>query len=103
MPSLMEPVGGFGMSCEIGEKRLSVEKFESRLPCPDCLKHFAPRPVDLAPGKHRDFPGDRVRMLGPKVLAHLAQCEMSMFILFEYRSEEHTSELQSLRHLVCRL
>src|SRR5437899_10089534 len=25
------------------------------------------------------------------------------FILFHHRSEEHTSELQSLRHLVCRL
>src|SRR5262245_63882117 len=28
---------------------------------------------------------------------------VSPFMLFDYRSEEHTSELQSLRHLVCRL
>src|SRR5205814_8804053 len=26
-----------------------------------------------------------------------------VFLAFQYRSEEHTSELQSLRHLVCRL
>src|SRR5262245_62941792 len=29
--------------------------------------------------------------------------EWNVFSLFRQRSEEHTSELQSLRHLVCRL
>src|SRR5438045_7493595 len=38
-------------------------------------------------------PGDRVAFLS-------ANCHR---LLEAYRSEEHTSELQSLRHLVCRL
>src|ERR1039458_6045716 len=37
---------------------------------------------------------------------HLSQYGSKLFgrnLVAEYRSEEHTSELQSLRHLVCRL
>ena len=38
---------------------------------------------------------------GQKVIASLY--ESTVFLVGQHRSEEHTSELQSLRHLVCRL
>src|SRR2546425_11338361 len=44
--------------------------------------------------RHQDHPGDRGR--GSAVARHRAQRA-------ERRSEEHTSELQSLAYLVCRL
>src|SRR5258706_6531221 len=37
------------------------------------------------------------------VVDHLRQCGMAMFCPIPVRSEEHTSELQSLTNLVCRL
>src|SRR5205814_7128090 len=36
-------------------------------------------------------------------IAQVIRRAQSSYGLVEYRSEEHTSELQSLRHLVCRL
>src|SRR5262245_63809146 len=49
------------------------------------------------------------RIFNPEVLAHVAQIEALSarhgvsLLAVALRSEEHTSELQSLRHLVCRL
>src|SRR5436853_1368326 len=37
------------------------------------------------------------------VAAQLSKRELLFYVLAQDRSEEHTSELQSLRHLVCRL
>src|ERR1039458_10705277 len=45
---------------------------------------------------------ERIRVLHDEFLrAH--QSEARTYLVAEFRSEEHTSELQSLRHLVCRL
>src|SRR5437899_4478688 len=62
------------------------------------------------------FRSDRVEELGPVVVHQLAEAHAHFRILagardrrhlvaelHGHRSEEHTSELQSLRHLVCRL
>src|SRR3712207_8813206 len=46
----------------------------------------------------------QVQVLGPS--SHLQQAELSepgALLLFQLRSEEHTSELQSRQYLVCRL
>src|ERR1035441_7694669 len=42
----------------------------------------------------------------PKLMVYWARCQFTIFGMCSgppMRSEEHTSELQSLRHLVCRL
>src|SRR5262245_54058589 len=50
-----------------------------------------------------------VEAIGPELIASQAAALMqaseneSEQMMIDYRSEEHTSELQSLRHLVCRL
>src|ERR1035438_7317397 len=37
------------------------------------------------------------------LLVHILHQVFGVFLTLSHRSEEHTSELQSLRHLVCRL
>src|SRR5205814_1190260 len=62
-----------------------------------CLANESPaseRSVPIAPGSRDRYP---LRLARPKV--HHASAGVSI----QRRSEEHTSELQSLRHLVCRL
>src|ERR1035441_5526850 len=56
-------------------------------------------------GARSPYPGRRSRMVvGLKSSANCAQRKAARITLgSEARSEEHTSELQSLRHLVCRL
>src|SRR5262245_64325730 len=51
------------------------------------------RGTDRGPAAERPHPQDRGGPAGPSQGRALG----------EHRSEEHTSELQSLRHLVCRL
>src|SRR5262245_39699967 len=46
----------------------------------------------------------RIDALNPRTkLRHLPAGTLSLASVVAFRSEEHTSELQSLRHLVCRL
>src|SRR5262245_62776884 len=62
-----------------------------------------PRWEYLPPGVLRAFPGDSGRprlQQGPPVTANASR---RLHADARLRSEEHTSELQSLRHLVCRL
>src|SRR5262245_63916580 len=63
--------------------------------------------VDEPTGKLRKNLADFVglfRRHGDKALAELLYQQRHQFVeLLGDRSEEHTSELQSLRHLVCRL
>src|SRR5437899_5833952 len=47
--------------------------------------------------------GNRAQLLGEGVRRHRCAVEQHLAALTEKRSEEHTSELQLLRHLVCRL
>src|SRR5262245_14812400 len=46
---------------------------------------------------------DRLEGLGAKVVSRLERWVVMQAPTGQRRSEEHTSELQSLRHLVCRL
>src|SRR5262245_63105701 len=59
------------------------------------------------PGGERGFEeaGELLLQLGLEARAHRPHCvdEREARPLEPVRSEEHTSELQSLRHLVCRL
>src|SRR5438874_11271098 len=55
--------------------------------------HRANRPADLAPGQRSPAP--------PRIPK--ARVELLEFGVVQDRSEEHTSELQSRRDLVCRL
>src|SRR2546425_7557477 len=59
--------------------------------------------LDDAPDLVVDLARDLVRVVG--LGAHLAAEERQVVVAAEpdYRSEEHTSELQSLAYLVCRL
>src|ERR1039458_3254881 len=52
------------------------------------------RPLGITPGWHHQ---QGARNVTHAARAHVPGCALSV------RSEEHTSELQSLRHLVCRL
>src|SRR5207253_7276720 len=45
----------------------------------------------------------RARLKGATRRADLADCDIIIEAIIENRSEEHTSELQSRGHLVCRL
>src|SRR5258705_5835735 len=58
-----------------------------------CLIYFSPRGLTLCP---HEVP------LSPKLDRNVTETSTPRFLQF-HRSEEHTSELQSLRHLVCRL
>src|ERR1035438_9266041 len=59
------------------------------------LAKFAERPVDKGGITPQQKDEIRARLKGTTKKSDLADCDI--------RSEEHTSELQSLRHLVCRL
>src|SRR5262245_6455327 len=56
-----------------------------------------------APGGFRDYLVDGRMTRGFALVAFPARYGVSGVLTFLVRSEEHTSELQSLRHLVCRL
>src|SRR5262245_49480306 len=63
-----------------------------------CPEMIDPRGLDAI--RHRPNPGECARVYHPAentISRHLTTMDEPM------RSEEHTSELQSLRHLVCRL
>src|SRR5437899_7929485 len=47
--------------------------------------------------------GDELALCDLKALVQRARLEAVTITAMNVRSEEHTSELQSLRHLVCRL
>src|SRR5262245_64359403 len=49
----------------------------------------------------KDYNAERIR--GKHIAPHTLEIAAMWGILTRLRSEEHTSELQSLRHLVCRL
>src|SRR5205814_10679653 len=58
----------------------------------------------LAAAQQRDAKiGDLLSMWIHEVGSNELKFNDAMRLLRSYRSEEHTSELQSLRHLVCRL
>src|SRR5262245_41957460 len=77
-----------GQPNQIGHQVLHVREPES-LGAPGRLQRGVPRAVRLLPPQAQDEGGVR---RGPPARW-----------LRRVRSEEHTSELQSLRHLVCRL
>src|SRR5205823_11013334 len=57
--------------------------------------------TEFSSGPSRCSPSRRACGLGGRVKR---RCQQYLFLrLFRYRSEEHTSELQSLAYLVCRL
>src|SRR2546425_8036181 len=68
-----------------------------------CLSQLPPSPIGTAPRSQRyvprkffvSIPCPRVPPV-TRVKRHFSSCS-------QYRSEEHTSELQSLAYLVCRL
>src|SRR5205814_5456299 len=72
---------------------------------------LAPGEADVVPGIHREqradhggadgAESDRHAAGGPEVAAEVRRDRIG--VPADGRSEEHTSELQSLRHLVCRL
>src|ERR1035441_9125674 len=105
---------GHFQSCEdsvvISHEVYRSEEHTSEL---QSLRHLVCRLVFLLSGDHRDLPSfptrrssDLMHLAFDRTIApgHFQSCEDSVVISHEvYRSEEHTSELQSLRHLVCRL
>src|ERR1039458_1514549 len=70
---------------------------------------FLPRPPQLSPlaAEYRRLPDVEPGHESPELRLALRQMlirrENTLNLMGELRSEEHTSELQSLRHLVCRL
>src|ERR1035438_1290030 len=50
-----------------------------------------------------NFPGFPEGINGPDLVENMNKQARSFGAEYAHRSEEHTSELQSLRHLVCRL
>src|ERR1039458_8742608 len=47
------------------------------------------------------FDGSRQSVFVGKLIIYLTPCVVCVCVTKTFRSEEHTSELQSLRHLVC--
>src|SRR2546422_6836436 len=62
-------------------------------------------PAELVNTERRRFREQRVvgRVAAPAVRVELVAAHEVVHAAFEIRSEEHTSELQSRLHLVCRL
>src|SRR5437016_6682427 len=58
---------------------------------------FDARPGELASFDHVELENDFHGGLQPRA------AEFAVEVIFQFRSEEHTSELQSLTNLVCRL
>src|SRR5438045_7414144 len=85
-----------------GELAAAAEHFAATLRAePEHLEaHSYAGGIDLRTGRFREALGhfERARMLDPRN----AECHFGAAVA-QRRSEEHTSELQSLRHLVCRL
>src|ERR1035438_2317225 len=81
-PRIMDswPVDAIGVNCSVGPKA-TLETIER-------MMRFSAKPMSAMPnaGLPQRVEGRNIYLCSP-----------------EYRSEEHTSELQSLRHLVCRL
>src|ERR1039458_10801029 len=90
----LDPIQQFGSGRFLLEARC-VADAEERRQCLGQQLLLEPRKVDLDDAAHRGIVGeaDIVKKAAP-------QEGIGEFLL---RSEEHTSELQSLRHLVCRL
>src|SRR5690625_5672286 len=64
------------------------------------------RPAIPVPGTHApgaDAPGSKTPRAGPRDLSHGPALGVIAQVRAAGRSEEHTSELQSRGHLVCRL
>src|SRR5262245_62739523 len=54
-------------------------------------------------GRRRVLPASITACIGVRLSSRARSSLAKLTIRIEFRSEEHTSELQSLRHLVCRL
>src|SRR5438045_6355694 len=65
-----------------------------------CMRHTA-QPLAAAAASAPGSRNARTSLMSPAPAALAAR--MTSALLVSTRSEEHTSELQSLRHLVCRL
>src|SRR5262245_64551843 len=88
-------------------------EFEARLAC--LRSGWWPTKLNFPVGRRilaiSPHPDDETIGAGGLLLAHRGYAEISVITIFsgdgggllENRSEEHTSELQSLRQLVCRL
>src|SRR5262245_63976307 len=63
------------------------------------------RSVKIEPDAPKYHPADGItyRVTTTDAAGKPVPAEVSLGVVDESRSEEHTSELQSLRHLVCRL
>src|SRR5947199_6050543 len=68
------------------------------MPCPDCFSHAPATPAISTLSLHDALP-ILTTTACPRPYLCAAGCGQGNWS----RSEEHTSELQSLRHLVCRL
>src|SRR5262245_52258612 len=103
-----------------GKYRIIADAVRRHLP-PGATTGRAPRVLDLGCGPGNlldylkphgdtfgsDFSQDALRFCAERGFARLFRADFHSLPLrdesFDLRSEEHTSELQSLRHLVCRL
>src|SRR5689334_20280324 len=70
----------------------------SRLPIACAFRH-----QDLFDNRHANYAGDVGIAINPKLAARVREADVLLVIGERLRSEEHTSELQSQFHLVCRL
>src|SRR5690554_7689444 len=77
----------------LAEKRLGYEKWEVSVLVPGFFKHIVQHPLHFFPNSITVGLNDHTAPNG-RILSQIG---------FQYRSEEHTSELQSRPHLVCRL
>src|ERR1035441_10822382 len=87
-----------GLPCDVPRVRRQPRPTPMPWPSPKCIPG-APRLVKSTAGWLLETFCDEIRQPQPAVLRHGLRKDL----LTVFRSEEHTSELQSLRHLVCRL
>src|SRR5262245_56338374 len=93
------PLALMQVTLDYGKTGLSVTLPDDRLIAPP----LAIRPADPLPNPEVALESALAKPTGTKPLAELARGKKTACVVICDRSEEHTSELQSLRHLVCRL
>src|ERR1039458_2927687 len=104
---IYQPVKVEGTSMTPGlddQERIFINKFTyllglGNIERGDTVVFRAPVDVD----KDKSYIKRVIGLSGDRVRIERGQVYVNGLALVEHRSEEHTSELQSLRHLVCRL
>src|ERR1035438_10665732 len=97
MPVILEPMRAFPSIRDL------VTDVSWNFRVKKTIKKFRPRTPDAPDGTWRVKQADVDRVQEFRKCIECFLCQDVCHVLREHRSEEHTSELQSLRHLVCRL